>query len=171
MAAYKSGCRRATSGSPVRWNVLGANHQSGDNHAFFVTCGSGRDGHDFGRLGPEQHDHDRQRQFRRNLYERTGNNDLSSNLVGLDIYNDDNKDIGTIKDIAMNPEGRATAYIVSVGGFLGMGDRYIAVNPSAVKVTYNDGDKKWHAKMNATADQLKAAPEFKYTGRWNGSRT
>jgi sporulation protein YlmC with PRC-barrel domain len=99
------------------------------------------------------------------------NNDLSSNLVGLDIYNDDNKDIGTIKDIAMNPEGRATAYIVSVGGFLGMGDRYIAVNPSAVKVTYNDGDKKWHAKMNATADQLKAAPEFKYTGRWNGSRT
>jgi len=99
------------------------------------------------------------------------NNDLSSNLVGLDIYNDDNKDIGTIKDIAMNPEGRTTAYIVSVGGFLGMGDRYIAVNPSAVKVTYNDGDKKWHAKMNATADQLKAAPEFKYTGRWNGSRT
>jgi sporulation protein YlmC with PRC-barrel domain len=99
------------------------------------------------------------------------NNDLSSNVVGLDIYNDDNKDIGTIKDIAMNPEGRTTAYIVSVGGFLGMGDRYIAVNPSAVKVTYSDTDKKWHAKMNATVDQLKAAPEFKYTGRWNGSRT
>jgi sporulation protein YlmC with PRC-barrel domain len=97
--------------------------------------------------------------------------DLSSKVVGLDIYNNDDKDIGTIKDIAMNPNGRAEAYIVSVGGFLGMGEHYVAVNPSMVKVTYNDSDKKWHASMNATADQLKAAPEFKYSGRWNASRT
>jgi sporulation protein YlmC with PRC-barrel domain len=99
------------------------------------------------------------------------NNDLpSSKLVGLDIYNSDNKDIGTIKDIALNPNGRAAAYIVSVGGFLGMGDHYVAVNPSAVKVTYNDSDAKWHANMNATADQLKSAPEFKYSGRWTASK-
>jgi sporulation protein YlmC with PRC-barrel domain len=97
--------------------------------------------------------------------------DLSSKLVGLDIYNSDNKDIGTIKDIALNPDGRASAYIVSVGGFLGMGEHYVAVSPSAVKVTYNDSDKKWHASMNANADQLKSAPEFKYSGRWNASRT
>jgi hypothetical protein len=97
--------------------------------------------------------------------------DLSSKVVGLDIYNSDNKDIGTIKDIAMNPSGRATAYVVSVGGFLGMGEHYVAVNPSAVKVTYNDSDKKWHASMNANADQLKNAPEFKYSGKWSGSRT
>lgn len=97
--------------------------------------------------------------------------DLSSKVVGLDIYNGDNKDIGTIKDVAMNPNGRVAAYIVSVGGFLGMGEHYVAVNPSAVKVTYNDTDKKWHANMNADADQLKNAPEFKYTGKWSGSRT
>ena len=97
--------------------------------------------------------------------------DLSSKLVGLDIYNSDNKDIGTIKDIALNPNGRTAAYIVSVGGFLGMGEHYVAVSPSAVKVTYNDSDKKWHASMNANADQLKSAPEFKYSGRWNASRT
>jgi sporulation protein YlmC with PRC-barrel domain len=97
--------------------------------------------------------------------------DLSSKVVGLDIYNGDNKDIGTIKDVAMNPNGRVAAYIVSVGGFLGMGEHYVAVNPSAVKVTYNDADKKWHANMNADADQLKNAPEFKYTGKWSGSRT
>jgi sporulation protein YlmC with PRC-barrel domain len=97
--------------------------------------------------------------------------DLSSKVVGLDIYNSDNKDIGTIKDIALNPNGRASAYIVSVGGFLGVGDRYVAIKPSAVNVTYNDGDKKWHATMNTTADQLKSAPEFKYTGKWNASRT
>ena len=97
--------------------------------------------------------------------------EMSSKVVGLDIYNTDNKDIGQIKDIALNGNGRSQAYIVSVGGFLGLGEHYIAVNPSAVKVSYNEQDKKWHASMNATADQLKAAPEFKYTGRWQSNRT
>jgi len=92
------------------------------------------------------------------------NDDLSSKVVGLDIYNKDNKDVGTIKDIALDPNGNAAAYIVSVGGFLGMGEHYVAVNPKAVDVSYKDN--KWHADMNATADQLKSAPEFKYTGRW-----
>lgn len=92
------------------------------------------------------------------------NDDLSSKLTGLDIYNKDNKDIGTIKDIALTPNGRAAAFIVSVGGFLGVGEHYVAVNPEAVNITYKDN--KWHADMNATADQLKSAPEFKYAGRW-----
>ena len=52
---------------------------------------------------------------------------------------------------------------VSVGGFLGMGEHYVAVNPASVKLTYNNSDKKWHTGMNANADQLKNAPEFKYT--------
>ena len=95
--------------------------------------------------------------------------DLSSKLTGLDIYNKDNKDIGTIKDIALNPNGRAAAYIVSVGGFLGIGEHYVAVNPEAVNVTYKDN--KWHADMNATVEQLKSAPEFKYTGRWSSNKT
>jgi hypothetical protein len=99
------------------------------------------------------------------------NDELSSKVVGLDIYNTANQDIGQIKDIAMNPNGRPRAYIVSVGGFLGMGEHYVAVNPSAVKVSYNGSEKKWHAAMNATADQLKAAPEFKYAGRWDASKT
>lgn len=92
--------------------------------------------------------------------------DLSSKLTGRDIYNKDNKDIGTIKDIALNPNGRAAAYIVSVGGFLGVGEHYVAVNPEALNIAYKDN--KWHAEMNATAEQLKSAPEFKYTGRWAG---
>jgi sporulation protein YlmC with PRC-barrel domain len=97
--------------------------------------------------------------------------ELSSNVVGLDVYNSDNKNIGQIKDIALNQRGRVQAYILSVGGFLGIGDHYVAVNPSEVKVSYNDSDKKWHAIMNATAEQLKAAPEFKYTGHWNASKS
>lgn len=97
--------------------------------------------------------------------------ELSSNVVGLDVYNNDNKNIGQIKDIALNQHGRAQAYILSVGGFLGVGDHYVAVNPSEIKVSYNDLDKKWHATMNATADQLKAAPEFKHTGHWNANKS
>jgi hypothetical protein len=42
-----------------------------------------------------------------------------------------------------------------------MGDHYVAVNPSDVRISYNDSDKKCHATKNATADQLKAASEFK----------
>jgi len=99
------------------------------------------------------------------------NDELSSNLVGLDIYNNSKQDIGQIKDIAMGQRGRAQAYIVSVGGFLGVGEHYVAVNPSDIKVMYNDSDKKWHASMNATADQLKAAPEFKYNGQRSASRS
>ena len=97
--------------------------------------------------------------------------ELSSKVIGLDIYNDNNKDIGQIKDIALNSNGRSQAYIVSVGGFLGMGEHYVAIDSSAVKISYNDQDKKWHASMNASADQLKSAPEFKYTGRWRSNKT
>jgi hypothetical protein len=53
-------------------------------------------------------------------------------------------------------------YVIGVGGFLGIGDHYVAVRPSAVKLSYDAKDKKWHASMDANADQLKAAPEFKY---------
>ena len=62
-------------------------------------------------------------------------------------------------------------YIVSVGGFLGMGTHYVAVDPGAVSITYDAGQKTWRAAMNATKDELKAAPEFKYDGRWTASRS
>ena len=90
---------------------------------------------------------------------------LSYNLVGLNITSNANETIGEIKDLILS-QGELSGYIVSVGGFLGMGERYVIVRPSAVKVTYDDNDKKWHAVMNATKDQLKTAPEFKYEGRW-----
>jgi sporulation protein YlmC with PRC-barrel domain len=86
----------------------------------------------------------------------------TSKLKGLNIYNQDNKAIGEIADVAVNPSNNVDAYIVSVGGFLGMGERYVAVAPSSVNVSWDASNKKWVAKMQATADELKAAPEFKY---------
>jgi sporulation protein YlmC with PRC-barrel domain len=96
---------------------------------------------------------------------------LSSNVVGLDVYNDQNNDIGKIQDVAFDSSKKITGYIVSVGGFLGLGTRYVAVDPDSVKVSYDASNKVWRATMNATKDQLKAAPEFKYEGQWNASRS
>ncbi len=96
---------------------------------------------------------------------------LSSNVVGLDVYNDQNNEIGKIQDIAFDTSKQMTGYIVSVGGFLGLGTHYVAIDPNSVKVTYDPSNKVWRATMNATKDQLKAAPEFKYEGQWNASRS
>ena len=96
---------------------------------------------------------------------------LSTNVTGLDVYDNSNNDIGKIQDVAFDSSKMVKAYILSVGGFLGMGTHYVSVEPDAVKIKYDDNDKKWHANMNATKEELKAAPEFKYGGRWTASKT
>jgi sporulation protein YlmC with PRC-barrel domain len=106
-----------------------------------------------------------------NFINVNSDNMLSSNVVGLDIYNDQNNDIGKIQDIVFDNSKKTTGFILSVGGFLGMGTHYVAVDPDSVKVTFDASNKVWRATMNATKDQLKAAPEFKYEGQWNASRS
>jgi hypothetical protein len=91
---------------------------------------------------------------------------LSKNLIGLSIYNGANEDVGAIKDIVVE-NGLLKGYILSVGGFLGMGTHYVTVSPSSVAINYDTKNKKWHATINATKDQLKAAPEFRYEGALN----
>ncbi|MCS3758690.1 PRC-barrel domain-containing protein [Bradyrhizobium centrosematis] len=86
---------------------------------------------------------------------------LSSQLMGLQVYNNSKQDIGTIKDVALNEDG-IDGYILSVGGFLGIGDHYVAVRPSAINLKFDHAANKWTATMDTTADQLKSAPEFKY---------
>ena len=130
---------------------LGTSNGNGANGSVNGTNGSPNNGSQFVSVGQ--------------------NDELSSNLVGLDVYNSQNQDIGQIKDIAMGPQGRTQALIVSVGGFLGMGEHYVAVNPSDVKVSYNNSDQKWHATTSATTAELKAAPQFQYNGRWNASKS
>ncbi len=103
----------------------------------------------------------------------TVNNDdrLSTNVDGLDVYNGQNENIGKIQDVVFDKDGKITGYILSIGGFLGMGTRYVAVNPNSVSITYDGANKVWRASVNATKDQLKSAPEFKYGGQWSASRS
>ncbi len=91
---------------------------------------------------------------------------LSSNLVGLNVTNAGGQTIGEIKDVVLAADKSVGGVVVSVGGLLGMGEHYVVVDPAAIAVSYDANDRKWQAKMNATADQLKAAPAFTYEGKW-----
>lgn len=57
----------------------------------------------------------------------------SSKLIGVKIYNDQNDRLGDINEIILDPTGKVTGYVVGVGGFLGMGEHDILVEPSKIK--------------------------------------
>jgi ribosomal 30S subunit maturation factor RimM len=86
---------------------------------------------------------------------------FSSKLKGLNVTNQKDETVGEITDLAIKNH-EVDALILSVGGFLGMGERYVAVSPASVNVRYDQKNDKWLASMNTTKEALKAAPEFKY---------
>lgn len=90
---------------------------------------------------------------------------LSYNLIGLNVQDGANSTVGEIKDLVIE-KGQLAGYVLSVGGFLGMGEHYVAVSPASVGLTWDGKANKWKAMVNATKDQLKAAPEFKYEGKF-----
>jgi PRC-barrel domain len=87
--------------------------------------------------------------------------DLSSRIINISVYNKEGQNIGTLKDVAFD-QNSVKAYILGVGGLLGVGERYVAVQPQALKLNYSTNDRKWHAEMDANVDQLKAAPQYRH---------
>jgi opacity protein-like surface antigen len=86
---------------------------------------------------------------------------FSSKLKGLTVYNQKDESIGEITDLAIK-DHQLDALILSVGGFLGVGEHYVAVSPASVNVRYDSKNDKWRATMSTTKEALKEAPEFKY---------
>ena len=86
---------------------------------------------------------------------------FSSKLKGLNVYNQKDESVGEITDLAIR-NSQIDALILSVGGFLGVGEHYVAVSPSSVSIRHDAKNGKWVASMNTTKEALKAAPEFKY---------
>ena len=76
------------------------------------------------------------------------------------VYDAGDNKIGEIMDVLVDRDGKATALIIGVGGFPGMGEKDVAVPFHAVQVTTNDN--KRYLVMNATKDALKSAKGFKY---------
>src|SRR5438874_12952452 len=77
------------------------------------------------------------------------------------VYDPGDNKIGDIKDVLVDKEGKIIAMIVGVGGFLGAGEKDVAVPFNAVQFKTKDNNR-WYLVMNATKDQLKSAKGFKY---------
>jgi PRC-barrel domain len=71
----------------------------------------------------------------------------------------DNK-IGEIMDVLIEPSGQANTAIIGVGGFLGAGEKDVAVKFDAIKSTMKDN--KPYLTLDTNKDALKNAPGFKY---------
>ena len=112
-----------------------------------------------------------------------------SKLIGLNVYNDQNEKVGSIKDLMFDKSGNIASVVIGVGGFLGMGERDVAVKWGELKwsdepvksaassnttttrpattgagSSASSGPKTYpdHAVYNASKDQLKAMPQFDY---------
>ena len=81
----------------------------------------------------------------------------TSKVVGSSVINEGNETVGTIDDLIVTPSEKVPFAVLSVGGFLGMGTKYVVVPYSSLQVR----DKKM-VLPGATKDSLKALPEFKY---------
>jgi hypothetical protein len=76
------------------------------------------------------------------------------------VYDPGDNKIGEIADLLVEPDGKIPAVMVSVGGFLGIGEKDVAVPFNAVRITKKEN--KTYLVLNATKDALKSAPGFKY---------
>ncbi|MFZ0606919.1 MAG: PRC-barrel domain-containing protein [Xanthobacteraceae bacterium] len=77
-----------------------------------------------------------------------------------DVYDQQNNKIGEIMDVLVNKSGQVDAAIVGVGGFLGAGEKDVAVSFDAIKSTMKND--KVYLTMDTSKDALKKAPGFKY---------
>jgi hypothetical protein len=100
---------------------------------------------------------------------------LADDVIGASVRNAQNETIGSVSDLVIDHEGKIKAAVVSVGGFLGIGDKHVALPWSGVKLqadTRNassgtaasgsaDTSRDPMLLVNVTKDQLKQAPAFK----------
>lgn len=87
---------------------------------------------------------------------------ISANTyIGQSVYNSADESIGSINDLIMEKDGGITAAVIGVGGFLGIGEKWVAVpfNNIAVNQAPDSGEVK--LTTTETAESLQAAPEFK----------
>jgi sporulation protein YlmC with PRC-barrel domain len=78
-------------------------------------------------------------------------------ILDKPVYNEQNEKVGAVDDIIVAPDKSISYAIVSVGGFLGLGEHYVAIPFTQLKA----GDGKYVLR-GATKDALKALPAFDY---------
>ncbi len=85
----------------------------------------------------------------------------SSKVIGLNVYNAKDEKIGDINDLIIGSSGSITHAVVGVGGFLGMGEKNVAIPFASVKMS-RDKNGKPTAMVDSTKEALQAAPTFKF---------
>jgi sporulation protein YlmC with PRC-barrel domain len=83
-----------------------------------------------------------------------------SNYYKQNVYDPSDNKIGEVSDLLVEKDGKVAAAIVSVGGFLGAGEKDVAVSFDSLKLTQKN--QKWYLVMNTDKEALKNAPGFKY---------
>jgi sporulation protein YlmC with PRC-barrel domain len=72
------------------------------------------------------------------------------------VYDPAKDKIGTVDDVIVNDRGQISGLIIGVGGFLGVGEKDVAVVFNAVHAEMKDG--AWYLTLDTTKDALKSAP-------------
>ena len=86
---------------------------------------------------------------------------LASKFTGTDVLGADNQKIGDVTDILFDKSGKIDAYIVSVGGFLGIGAKNVALPPSSFQVVAADANSSYERlRLSMTKEQLQQAASF-----------
>jgi sporulation protein YlmC with PRC-barrel domain len=84
-------------------------------------------------------------------------------LIGMTVYNNQGEKVGTVHDIILDKDGKASGVVLNVGGVLGIGAK-------AVGLTWKEIDVKpdqQAVQISYSKEQLKAAPDFKTTDQIN----
>jgi sporulation protein YlmC with PRC-barrel domain len=89
----------------------------------------------------------------------TANQMVSSKVVGTSVYNTNNEKIGEVNDLILDANGKVAGVVIGVGGFLGMGQRNVALDYSSVKFSK---DAKGYERITvaATKEQLKSMTPY-----------
>ncbi|MFN3658918.1 MAG: PRC-barrel domain-containing protein [Pseudolabrys sp.] len=87
----------------------------------------------------------------------------ASKLIGTSVYGPDNASIGEINDVIIGSDGQFKAAIVGVGGFLGMGEKNVALPFEALSVSRKANSESIDkVTVSYSKDELKNAPTFAY---------
>jgi len=83
------------------------------------------------------------------------------------VYDVSNNKVGEIVDLLLMPDGKISLLVLRAGGFLGLGEKDVAVPFDAVHHTVKDGNV--HLTLDTTQDAVKSAPRLRYdanAGTW-----
>ena len=83
---------------------------------------------------------------------------LTGNQVKSSV--EDDEDIGTITDLVIDEDGQINAVVVGVGGFLGMGEKNVAIEWDSLELTKDEDGENYVITVNASEDALEAAEEY-----------